>query len=287
MHTSRAFGVLVAIALSIVGIAAQRSSDPIAIDADDIWPGSSAGRRDQKRAPGSSRKRRTFRRASHGSSSRTIAAVICCPTCPRRTIRVWVRGYGLVDSPKVQATPGKLVNLTAVAAPGPARGRSILSGRVLVLAGQACQTRASFQARGRRATGSRPTSRLKPNGCATSNRAAASPVMRSARGPLASSRRSSATSNRRWPPGPQNSIGPGRDRHDADAQSARPKACARDVRGLDRSRRGGRAAANAAAAARDRAQRRDHRVGLGRSEGVPARRSLDRSAQSRRSTPTA
>ena len=36
MHTSRAFGVLVAIAFSIVGIAAQRSSDPIAIDADDL-----------------------------------------------------------------------------------------------------------------------------------------------------------------------------------------------------------------------------------------------------------
>ena len=30
---------------------------------------------------------------------------------------MWVRGYGLVDSPKVQATPGKLVNLTAVVAP--------------------------------------------------------------------------------------------------------------------------------------------------------------------------
>ncbi len=32
---------------------------------------------------------------------------------------MWVRGYGLVDSPKVQATPGKLVNLTAVVAPDP------------------------------------------------------------------------------------------------------------------------------------------------------------------------
>src|SRR2546423_7337377 len=30
---------------------------------------------------------------------------------------VWVRGYGLVDSPKVKATPGKIVNLKAVAAP--------------------------------------------------------------------------------------------------------------------------------------------------------------------------
>jgi hypothetical protein len=30
---------------------------------------------------------------------------------------VWVRGYGLVDSPKKQAAPGRLLNLTAVAAP--------------------------------------------------------------------------------------------------------------------------------------------------------------------------
>ncbi|MBI4459161.1 MAG: carboxypeptidase regulatory-like domain-containing protein, partial [Acidobacteria bacterium] len=32
---------------------------------------------------------------------------------------VWVRGYGLVDSPKVQAAPGKIVNLTATPAPTP------------------------------------------------------------------------------------------------------------------------------------------------------------------------
>src|SRR5580765_1929451 len=39
------------------------------------------------------------------------------PDLPKATYSVWVRGYGLVDSPKVQATPGKLVNLTAVVAP--------------------------------------------------------------------------------------------------------------------------------------------------------------------------
>jgi hypothetical protein len=30
---------------------------------------------------------------------------------------VWVRGYGLVDSPKVKATPGKTLDLKAVLAP--------------------------------------------------------------------------------------------------------------------------------------------------------------------------
>src|SRR5262249_51951670 len=39
------------------------------------------------------------------------------PDLPKAKYRVWVRGYGLVDSPKVDAEPGKLLNLTAVIAP--------------------------------------------------------------------------------------------------------------------------------------------------------------------------
>ena len=39
------------------------------------------------------------------------------PQLPKANYRVWVRGYGLVDSPPVQATPGKIVNLIAVEAP--------------------------------------------------------------------------------------------------------------------------------------------------------------------------
>jgi hypothetical protein len=38
------------------------------------------------------------------------------PDLPNANYSVWVRGYGLVDSPKVQTTPGKPLNLTAVAA---------------------------------------------------------------------------------------------------------------------------------------------------------------------------
>src|SRR5438128_5428585 len=41
------------------------------------------------------------------------------PDLPPATYRVWVRGYGLVDSPKVQAKPGRTLNLTAVVAPDP------------------------------------------------------------------------------------------------------------------------------------------------------------------------
>jgi hypothetical protein len=42
------------------------------------------------------------------------------PDLPRANYSVWVRGYGLVDSPKVRAIPGRHVDLTAVPAPNEA-----------------------------------------------------------------------------------------------------------------------------------------------------------------------
>ena len=39
------------------------------------------------------------------------------PDLPKANYNVWVRGYGLVDSPKVKAAPGKVLNLKAVVAP--------------------------------------------------------------------------------------------------------------------------------------------------------------------------
>src|SRR4029077_6545073 len=39
------------------------------------------------------------------------------PELPQANYSVWVRGYGLVDSPKVPCAPGKTLNLTAVPAP--------------------------------------------------------------------------------------------------------------------------------------------------------------------------
>jgi hypothetical protein len=41
------------------------------------------------------------------------------PDLPKATYSIWTRGYGLVDSPKAKGTPGRIVNLTAVAAPSP------------------------------------------------------------------------------------------------------------------------------------------------------------------------
>ncbi len=39
------------------------------------------------------------------------------PDLPKAKYQLWVRGYGLIDSPKVDGEPGKHVNLTAVPAP--------------------------------------------------------------------------------------------------------------------------------------------------------------------------
>src|SRR5690349_19164005 len=39
------------------------------------------------------------------------------PDLPKANYNVWVRGYGLVDSPKVTCAPGKNLNLKAVLAP--------------------------------------------------------------------------------------------------------------------------------------------------------------------------
>ena len=39
------------------------------------------------------------------------------PDLPKGTYRLWVRGYGLVDSKPIESSPGKTVNLSAVTAP--------------------------------------------------------------------------------------------------------------------------------------------------------------------------
>ena len=42
------------------------------------------------------------------------------PDLPQANYDIWVRGYGLIDSPRVVTTPGKIVNLTATPAPNAA-----------------------------------------------------------------------------------------------------------------------------------------------------------------------
>ena len=55
------------------------------------------------------------------------------PDLPKARYQVWVRGYGLVDSPKVAAEPGKVLNLTAVIAPDRAAAAQYYPSDLLVV----------------------------------------------------------------------------------------------------------------------------------------------------------
>ena len=54
------------------------------------------------------------------------------PDLPKANYTVWARGYGLVDSPKAQAAPGKHVDLQAYRGAGRKGRRALLSGQLLV-----------------------------------------------------------------------------------------------------------------------------------------------------------
>ena len=80
---------------------------------------SSRAARDPRPASGSSPRPRTCQRGSAAASSRTIAGATSIPDLPKANYQVFVRGYGLADSDRVQAAPGKILNLTAKIAPSP------------------------------------------------------------------------------------------------------------------------------------------------------------------------
>ena len=83
--------------------------------------------------------------------------------------------------------------------------------------------------------------------------------------------------------GSTDSVGAGRRRHERALHAGRPRARAGDVRGLDRPDRRGRAARrDTRPSAGPGAERRHHDVGLGGSQGLPARRDRERQAQSHR-----
>ena len=55
------------------------------------------------------------------------------PELPRANYSLWVRGYGLIDSAKVQSAPGHLVNRTAVPAATAAAARNIIRASIGIL----------------------------------------------------------------------------------------------------------------------------------------------------------
>ena len=54
------------------------------------------------------------------------------PDLPKAKYKVWVRGYGLVDSPKVDGQPGQQLDLNSRSGTERSRGGPILSGDLLV-----------------------------------------------------------------------------------------------------------------------------------------------------------
>src|SRR5437870_2268107 len=127
MNTKRALWVgIVGLAIAAVWAASavelnaqQPASGPVAIDNDDIGgvvtgpSGPEAG---------------VWVIAETGDLPTKFARIVVTddqgryvvPDLPKAKYKLWVRGYGLVDSPKVDGEPGQQLNLRAVAAPNEA-----------------------------------------------------------------------------------------------------------------------------------------------------------------------
>ena len=70
------------------------------------------------------------------------------PDLPKAKYKLWVRGYGLVDSPKVDGEPGKAAQSARRSGTERGGGRKVLSGHLLVLDAQDSRTRAISAAKG-------------------------------------------------------------------------------------------------------------------------------------------
>src|SRR5213080_1030582 len=114
-----AMAFAVTIVISLVGVQSQVTPQAtVAVDPDDIG-GVVTGARGPEAGV-------WVIAETRDTPTRLIKSVVTddrgrylIPDLPKGTYDVWVRGYGLVDSPKVKSTPGKSLNLTAVAAPAP------------------------------------------------------------------------------------------------------------------------------------------------------------------------
>ena len=114
------------------------------------------------------------------------------PDLPKANYRVWVRGFGLVDSAKVPATPGSIIDLRAVVAPSDKDAAQYYPAHVLVRARQ-CPGEERIrdgddQARASGSPSSRPAPAIRATGSALRE--------------CGRSRRSSASSSRPPRPGP-------------------------------------------------------------------------------------
>ena len=185
------------------------------------------------------------------------------PDMPKATYNVWVRGYGLVDSPKVDGVPGKALNLTAVVAPTPQAAAQYYPPNywlsIMQLPEGPDQARAG-------AAGRCGLACHQMGGKATRE---ITPEMVAVHGPFKSTADAWLQRVRTGPTGAMMSTR---------LRTAR----AEDLSGLDRPHPGGGRAEGTAAAEGRGAQLRRQPVGLGRRQRLRARSGTRRSAQSRR-----
>jgi hypothetical protein len=112
-------GVAVFVAASLMDISARQSAgQAVPVDADDLG-GVVTGPKGPEAG--------VWVIAETGDLPTKFARIVVTddrgrfliPDLPKATYSVWVRGYGLVDSSKTAAVPGKVLSLTAVVAPNP------------------------------------------------------------------------------------------------------------------------------------------------------------------------
>jgi len=117
MKVRFAIGIALIVIAAVV-ITAQQAGNAVAVDADDI-----GGVVTSAKGPEAG----VWVIAETRELPTRLAKIVVTddrgryllPDLPKANYDVWVRGYGLVDSQKVKAAPGKTVNLTAVVAPSP------------------------------------------------------------------------------------------------------------------------------------------------------------------------
>ena len=202
------------------------------------------------------------------------------PDLPKANYRVWVRGYGLVDSPKVQTTPGKNLALRAVKASSPAEAAHYYPAAHW-LALMEMPAKSEFPGTGDSGNGISPNMKsqgdwirsVKSGGC-TACHALGTKATREIPAALGSFPNTVAAWDRRVKSGQAGG------QMNAGLNNFGRARVLEDVRGLDRSdpRRCG--STSAATATGGRAERGHHAVGLGRSQGLPARCRLDRPQES-------
>jgi hypothetical protein len=122
------------------------------------------------------------------------------PDLPKANYSVWARGYGMVDSPKVQSQPGKIVDLKPTVAPDRAAAAQYYPANYWYALLNVPE-RSEFPGTGLTGNGISPTSRARMSGFISSRPIAANPAINSAANTRVRFRRSSRISRLQASPG--------------------------------------------------------------------------------------